>query len=227
MTPVTEPAVEPLPEGIPKKCWWRGSYPWAQVNHYPNGDLNINMLPTMEGDEFLRLGYDAAMQECRRRVRGHWHYWQTTYEEFRRFRLCWIAPALGVRESRRIVGEYVLTENDLAAGLSRQKHADIIALADHSMDTHGGHAKGGEMRRALRHSLSLLDPKRAEELAGGVSGGELQFAGRVELPAVSHHGSTGSGRWNGGRAGKATEGGSARRTGRTAARSTSHATRAA
>jgi hypothetical protein len=164
VTHVTEPAVEPLSEGIPEKCWWCGSYPWAQVNHYPNGDLNINMLPTMEGDEFLRLGYDAAMQECRRRVRGHWHYWQSTYEEFRRFRLCWIAPALGVRESRRIVGEYVLTENDLAAGLSRQKHTDIIALADHSMDTHGGHAKGGEMREPYGIPYRCLIPKKQRNL---------------------------------------------------------------
>ena len=164
VTPVGEPAVEPLPEGVPEKCWWRGSYPWAQVNHYPNGDLNINILPTMEGDEFVRLGYDAAMQECRRRVRGHWHSWQTNHEEFRRFRLSWIAPLLGVRESRRIVGEYVLTQNDLAAGLSRQKHADIIALADHSMDTHGGHAKGGEMHELYGIPYRCLIPKGQKNL---------------------------------------------------------------
>ena len=164
VTPASEPAVEPLPAEIPQQCWWRGAYPWAQVNHYPNGDLNINILPTMDGDEFVRLGYDAAMQECRRRVRGHWHSWQTTYEEFRRFRMCWIAPALGVRESQRIVGEYVLTQNDLTAGLSRQPHRDIIALADHSMDTHGGQAKGGEVRGPYGIPYRCLIPKGRSNL---------------------------------------------------------------
>lgn len=164
VTPVERPGVEPLAEDIPETCWWRKSYPGAQVNHYPNGDLNINILPTMEGDEFLRLGYDAAMRECQRRVRGHWHAWQTGYDEFRRFRLKWIAPALGVRESRRIVGQYVLTQNDLLAGVGGEKHADIIALADHSMDTHGGHAKGGEVRQPYGIPFRCLVPKGQKNL---------------------------------------------------------------
>jgi hypothetical protein len=96
------------------------------------------MLPSMEGSAFLRLGYDAAYSECQRRVLAHWHNLQTSYPEFQHYRLSWIAPALGVRESCRIVGEYVLTEHDLIAGISGQDHPDIICLADHAMDTHGG-----------------------------------------------------------------------------------------
>jgi predicted metal-dependent phosphoesterase TrpH len=38
-----------------------------------------------------------------------------------------------VRETQRVVGEYVLTENGLLAGLSGQKHHDIIAIADHNL----------------------------------------------------------------------------------------------
>lgn len=153
-------AIEPLPAGVPASCWWAKRFPGAQVNHYPNGDLNINMLPTMEGEEFLRLGPEKAMEECRRRVRAHWHDWQQRFEEFRRYRLVWIAPALGVRESRRIVGEYVLTENDLLAGLSGQKHRDIIALADHMMDTHGSHtAHRGELSQPYGIPYRCLIPK--------------------------------------------------------------------
>jgi len=159
-TSVSEPRIEPLMEGIPAQCWWRKSFPGAHVNHYPNGDLNINMLPTMEGEEFMRLGYDAACIECERRVRAHWHDWQTRFEEFRRFRLLWIAPALGVRETRRIVGEYVLNENDLFAGLSGQKHPDIICLADHMMDTHGGHSKHrGDLTEPYGVPYRCLIPK--------------------------------------------------------------------
>jgi hypothetical protein len=160
VTPVKEPRIEPLPEGIPVKCWWRKNFVGAHVNHYPNGDLNINMLPTMEGEEFMELGYRDALAECQRRVRAHWHDWQTRIEEFRRYRLSWIAPALGVRESRRVVGEYVLTENDLLAGLSGQKHADIICLADHMMDTHGGHSKHrGELTEPYGVPYRCLIPK--------------------------------------------------------------------
>ncbi|MCX6911063.1 MAG: FAD-dependent oxidoreductase [Verrucomicrobia bacterium] len=147
VTPVATSAVEALPDGVAEKCWWTGKFPAAQINHYPNGDLNVNMLPTMDGAEFLRHGYSDAMVECQRRVRAHWHHVQATCAEFQKFRLSWIAPALGIRETRRIVGEYVLTEHDLLAGVSGQKHPDIICLADHAMDTHGSHAHGiGEMR---------------------------------------------------------------------------------
>jgi arylsulfatase A-like enzyme len=159
-TPVKEPQVEPLTGNLPTTCWWGKRFPLAHVNHYPNGDLNINMLPTMEGEAFMRLGYDAAFAECQRRVRTHWHDWQTRFEEFRGFRVAWIAPALGVRETRRIVGDYVLNENDLLAGLSGQKHPDIICLSDHSFDTHGGHSKHhGEMTEPYGIPYRCLIPK--------------------------------------------------------------------
>ena len=142
VTPIATPAVEPLPEDIPAACWWAKKFPSAQINHYPNGDLNVNMLPTMEGAEFMRLGWQDARTECQRRVRAHWHDIQTRCAEFRGYRLDSIAPVLGVRETKRVVGEYVLTQHDLDAGISGQKHADIICLADHPCDTHGGHNKG-------------------------------------------------------------------------------------
>lgn len=142
VTPVPTPSVEPLPEGIKPECWWAKKFPSAQINQYPNGDLNVNMLPTMEGEEFMRLGWQDARTECERRVRAHWHDIQTRCAEFRAFRIDWIAPVLGVRETKRVVGEYVLTQNDLDAGISGQKHPDIICLADHPCDTHGGHNKG-------------------------------------------------------------------------------------
>lgn len=142
VTPIHNPSIEPLPAGITNMCWWTKKFPSAHNNHYPNGDLNINTLPTMDGAEFLQRGYHDAMEECNRRVLAHWHYLQSNYPEFQKFKICWIAPSLGIRESRRITGEYVLTENDLLAGVNGQKHPDIICLADHAMDTHGGHARG-------------------------------------------------------------------------------------
>lgn len=164
-TPGDRPGVEPLPPEIPATCWWTGRFPVAQVNHYPNGDLNINMLPTMDGAEFLRRGYQAAFDECTRRLRAHWHHLQTNYAEFQGFRLHSIAPALGIRETRRVVGEYVLTEHDLLAGLSGQKHPDIICVADHSMDTHGSHKHAdGELREPYGVPYRCLIPRGQRNL---------------------------------------------------------------
>lgn len=136
---------EPLPEGIPTACWWRPSFPVAAVFRYPNGDLNIDMLPTMEGVEFLSLGPEKTYEECERRIRAAWHWYQEALPEFRRFRISWIAPELAVRETQRVLAEYVLTQHDLAVGLAGQTHPDIIAIADHPMDTHGSHGRGGNV----------------------------------------------------------------------------------
>jgi hypothetical protein len=93
-------------------------------------------------------------------VLAHWHDLQTRYDEFRRYRIAWVAPALGVRETRRVVGEYVLTEHDVRGGLSRQEHPDIIAIADHPPDTHGNHARGlGELREPYGVPYRCLIPK--------------------------------------------------------------------
>ena len=95
------------------------------------------MLPAMEGAEYLRLGEEAARVECERRARAHWRFVQAHFPEFQRFRIRELAPMMGVRETRRVVGEYVLTENDLVTGIRRQAHPDIVTLADHAMDRHG------------------------------------------------------------------------------------------
>jgi 2-polyprenyl-6-methoxyphenol hydroxylase-like FAD-dependent oxidoreductase len=160
LTATGTPAVQPLPRDVPADCWWRPSFPYACVNHYPCADLNVNMLPTMEGEECLALGEKAAYAECRRRVRAHWHWLQNTYSEFRHLRLAWIAPRLGVRETRRVVGEYVLTERDVREGLSGHTHPDIIAIADHALDTHGDHAAGcPELQEPYGIPLRCLIPR--------------------------------------------------------------------
>ncbi|HJN17734.1 MAG TPA: FAD-dependent oxidoreductase [Armatimonadota bacterium] len=165
ITPTSQPSVEALPPDVPKDCWWRASFPGASVTQYPCGDWNVNVLPTMEGEEFLRLGPEAAYAECLRRSIAHWHHSQVNFPEFQRYRRSWIAPALGVRETRRIVCEKVLTQHDLLAGLSGQTDDDIVAIADHAMDTHGGHGHGcGELKQPYGIPYRCLLPKRTENL---------------------------------------------------------------
>lgn len=134
--------VDPLEEGIPPHCWWSGGcFPAGCFSRYPNGDSNVNILPTMSGQEFASMEYGQAYEECRRRTLAYWHYVQSEFPEFRKYHITWIAPMLGLREGPRVEARYMLTENDLRADLRKQDHNDIITIADHAMDTHG-HGSG-------------------------------------------------------------------------------------
>ena len=115
----------------------------SYVVEYPNGDFNVNMLPTMSGKEYLFLGENAD------RV-GHamvWAYWNhlQTHCDMQGYTLVHIYDA-GIRESYRLIGKYVLKEQDLRAGkpmaLQTQK---VVAVADHAMDIHGEGAMGKEL----------------------------------------------------------------------------------
>jgi len=66
---------------------------------------------------------------------------------------------LGIRESFRVVGEYVLNQNDLLAGYKKQLQKDIIALADHPMDMHGKSGSLGTLAEAYGISYRCLIPK--------------------------------------------------------------------
>ncbi len=164
--PRAHAAIDPLPPDVPAQCWWQASFPFSANFGYPNGDLNINMLPTMQGEEFLRLGYAAAYAECRRRVLAHWHFLQThpDFPEFQRYTIHWIAPALGVRETVRVVGESILTQHDIAAGISRQTDPDLIALADHAMDRHGEGGGCVELKQPYGVPYRCLLPRGVDNL---------------------------------------------------------------
>jgi hypothetical protein len=135
--PGYDDAIEALPDDIPADCWWARGFPPMSCVQHPDMGRNCNMLPTMEGRERVELGYQAAYDECVRRVKAHWHFVQTHWPEFRSHRMTWVAPMLGIRESRRVVCEKMLTENDILLGISRQPDPDIITIADHALDRHG------------------------------------------------------------------------------------------
>lgn len=166
VTPTDDPRVEPLPADVPDTCWWARGFPVAVFNHYPRGDLNINMLPTMDGQAYLAADPTIAAGECRRRALAHWHGVQRDWPEFRGYRLSWLAPMLGVREGPRIVAETMLTEHDLLAGCAGQRHPDIVALADHAMDTHGASAgrRIGELAQPYGVPYRCLVPRGMENL---------------------------------------------------------------
>ena len=173
IAPVEVPRIEELPAEIPASCWWSDRFPAISCTSYPNGERNCNMLPTMNGNEHQRLGEAAAYAECVRRVKSHWHNLQLENPEFRLFRLSWIAPRIGVRESFRTVCEYMLNENDLLQGLGNQQHNDIIAISDHMMDSHGASGrKCAELAAPYGIPYRCLIPKgkRRMLVAGRIAG---------------------------------------------------------
>ena len=168
VTPKETASVDPLPDDIPEACWWADAFPVASIVQYANGDLNVNMLPTMEGIEWAAYAdRQAAYAECKRRALAHWRHIQKTYSPYRSFRISWMAPALGVRESSRILGEHVLTEQSIRAGLSGQNEPDLITIADHALDTHGkstGRAGCAELDEPYGVPFRCLIPKGFDNL---------------------------------------------------------------
>lgn len=118
---------------------------------YPNGDINVNMLPTMEGKEYFDLGGNADITG-RARVYAYWNYLQRE-KGMQGYTLVHIFDA-GVRESYRLIGKYVLTENDVRAGMTKQpKIGRTVAIADHALDVHGS---GGMCRElALPYEIPI------------------------------------------------------------------------
>lgn len=59
------------------------------------------------------------------------------------YELIWVGNVAGTRESRRLIGDYILTENDI---INNRVHEDGVAYGGWPMDEHvagGFHAKGG------------------------------------------------------------------------------------
>lgn len=140
VAPVDTPAVEPLPpEALTDDVqqWAADNNPATAITEYPNGDLCLNVLPTMQGEEFHSRPYPESQRIGQARMFAHWHRMQSQYG-FDRYKFVHMFPLVGIRESHRLVGRYVLREQDVRAGLLKQDRQDeLIAFGDHAADTHG------------------------------------------------------------------------------------------
>ena len=111
----------------------------SSINTYPNSDLNINPLPTMDGDEFFAMNREDALMICRGRVYLHWRRMQSDSPLMRNYKIKEIYTMIGIRESYRLKGEHILSADDVLSGFGEQNRRDeIIAFSDHPIDIHGG-----------------------------------------------------------------------------------------
>ena len=78
--------------------------------------------------------------------------------------LCAIAASLGVRDARRVVGEYTLTGEDI---LTQRSFADSVALCGYPLDVHDPHSKGvvwQDIPGVFQIPLGCMVPKGAQRL---------------------------------------------------------------
>ncbi|ANY68701.1 FAD-dependent oxidoreductase [Paenibacillus sp. BIHB 4019] len=80
-----------------------------------------------------------AEQEGRRQVLMMAEFLQRDVPGFERASISAVAPQIGIRESRRIVGHYSLTKEDVIEG---RKHSDVIARSGYPIDIHDPTGKG-------------------------------------------------------------------------------------
>jgi len=129
----------------------------AHVTGHKDGIRVINPLPMLPGRALIDLGYDECLRRSETIARSHWH-WLQQQPEFHGYELLDIAPMLGIRESYRVVTQYVLRQADLDAGLPKQTHPDIIAVADHPCDIHGAGGHLSAVRTAYGIPYRCLVP---------------------------------------------------------------------
>ncbi len=103
------------------------------INQYPNGDLCVNLLPTMDGNEYMNLLEEDRKYFLYSRTYAYFEF-LATHKGFESKRISHIFKMVGVRESYRLIGRTVLTENDIYQDTYIE---NILCKADHALDTHG------------------------------------------------------------------------------------------
>jgi len=144
VTPCEKEYVEEIPEeyaDVDLTDWlWNleeKTSPASCFNFYPNGDINVNMLPTLPGEMWLHMQPEEVCHIARARGYAYWR-WVQTRKNFRGYRIKEMFPMPGIRESYRLAGKYVLKEQDLRNGFSAELGREhTIAWADHPADIHG------------------------------------------------------------------------------------------
>jgi glycine/D-amino acid oxidase-like deaminating enzyme len=126
--------------------------------------VNSTRVPKVLGTDVWDLSY--AERESRRQMRQLAAFFQRYVPGFERSYVAQSGVAVGVRESRRIKGEYQLTADDL---LNARKFEDVIARGSYPVDIHNPEGKGTTLKRlppdeAYDIPLRALIPKGVDAL---------------------------------------------------------------
>lgn len=127
----------------------------------PDGRVYCNMTKVMGHDPTDPISLSDAEREARRQLVRIVHFLQRT--RYPTFALCTSGARIGIREGRRIVGDFVITEDDIT-GTEPRDFADGVAVATSQIDFHSltkpGH--GGWRQRVEPYAI----PYRALAVKG-------------------------------------------------------------
>ena len=138
--------------------------PVSCFNVYPRGGIYVNMLPTGEGDLYLQYDMPVLKHICEARA---YRYMQWLAEKgyLRGWEITHMFPLLGLRESWRLVGRYVLTIEDIYSGYAPSLGKEhTIAIADHPADTHGRGSRCKDTYPGYGIPYECLLPKETDNL---------------------------------------------------------------
>ncbi len=121
------------PEGTPPFFPGYGEYPTFR----PGPDESLRyFFPSETGGQKNTIKDEAEIyKEARRQLFSAWNYIKNEkyIEEAKNWELIWISPKLLKRESRRFVGDYTLTQNDVESG---RVFDDAVAFGGFAEDIH-------------------------------------------------------------------------------------------
>src|SRR6201992_3569521 len=98
-----------------------------------NGLMYVNATRVLGVNVFSPTEFSAAVVECYRQIEEYARFLIAKVPGFSQAKIAQVAPVLGVRETRHVVGEYTLTESDVRGDKS---FPDSIAADVSAFDVH-------------------------------------------------------------------------------------------
>lgn len=128
-----------------------------------DGRMYVNATRVLGVNVFSPTEFTAAVLECYRQIEGVARYLRERIPGFEQARIEQIAPVLGVRETRHILGEYTLTGPDTLEG---NRFEDSIAADASALDIHDPKGADVDFRgmRPYEIPYRCLLPKGVEQL---------------------------------------------------------------
>jgi hypothetical protein len=101
--------------------------------------LHFNTTRVVKTSGITSEGLTESEIEARRQIRELWGLFRDEVEEFRNSFILKTAAQIGVRETRRVMGAYSVSEEDVVQG---RKHEDGIAKSRYPIDIHSPTGEG-------------------------------------------------------------------------------------
>ena len=121
---------------------WKSKVRQVPINHsvfqfVPHGEntneIAVNMTHAVNADPLTSAGLTRMRRQCIRQTEYLLDFFRTEIPGFEHAWISQFAPQMGVRDSRRITGDYILSADDVLSG---RRFEDEIALGIWGIDIH-------------------------------------------------------------------------------------------